>query len=466
MDIVKAEYKLFRTTAGIFKGSYKLDESWAITGLWREAHEKITLLLRNKVILTPYVLHETGIPYFNFPFKTAYVSYQEGIADKHATYYQQRFHATEVEEIKTLKNYLFGDDANFRSVNKHYTLLDQFNLRHLLHEEVVKLSNGETRKATILKALLSNPQVLILDNPYAGIDQQTVQDLNNLLNQLKRDGLNLILFSNSELPEWISHVLWINSPDEVEIFSSKDFADMFKRKNDVTTLIPDILIPPVVSLDAENIVELNKVCVSYGDRKVLQDIIWTIKPGEKWALKGKNGAGKSTLMSLIYADHPQSYANDIGLFGRTRGSGESIWDIKEKMAFYSPEMHFYFDKSLTCQEALFSGIYSHPFKKGIKNTELETFAKKLFLLFFPEAKLEIPLYHLMGSEQRLLLLLRAFAQNTPLVLLDEPFQGFDAELTEKCKQLTSICLRDKTLIFVSHNPDDLPAFINRTFKLV
>ncbi len=465
MDIIEAEYKLFRTVARVFSPEYKFEESWMITGMWREASEKIIQLLRNKVSLTPFFLRQAGIPSFGFPFKTAYVSYRESIADKHATYYQQRFHATEVDEIITLRKYLFGEDANFSAVHRNYNLLNTFNLRHLLNEEVIKLSNGETRKATILKALLSNPQVLILDNPFAGIDQNTVPELDKLLHHLVADGLNLILLGNSEVPALVAHVLWINSPEEVEVFSPREYKAKLRTAKADQNLLFNIELPAVTGISSEDIVKLNKVSVSYGEKHVLKNIDWCIKSGEKWILKGNNGAGKSTLLSLIYADHPQSYANDIELFGRKRGSGESIWDIKEKMSLYSPELCHYFDKSVTCREALFSGIYFHPFKKGIKNKELEDFAQKLFLLFFSKDQLDIPLNHLSGVHQRLVLFLRTLACNAPLILLDEPFQGFDAELTAKCKQLTEVCCRDKTLIFVSHNPDDLPGFISRIFRL-
>lgn len=464
MNLIQTDYKLFTTVTGIFNSRYKLAESWVITGLWREAHEKLILLLRNKAGLTPYILSQAGIPAFNFPYKTAFVSFQESIADKHATYYQQRFHATEVDEIITLKKYLFGEDANFGAVHRNYNLLDSFNLRHLLNEEVIKLSNGETRKATILKALLSDAQVLILDNPYAGVDQTTTAELDKLLNQLARTGLNMILICNTEIPDFASHVLWINSPEEVEVFSPQHYVSKIKKTKAIN-LNPDFEIPVVDPIIAENIVKLNKVSVSYGEKHVLQNIEWCLKSGEKWALRGDNGAGKSTLLSVIYADHPQSYANDIELFDRKRGSGESIWDIKEKMALYSPEQHYYFDKSLTCRETILSGIYFHPFKKGIKNLELENFARRLFLLFFSENEFDVPLHGLSGIHQRLVLLLRSLAQNAPLVMLDEPFQGFDAELTEKCKQLTETCCRHKTLIFVSHNKEDLPQFINRIFSL-
>ena len=91
--------------------------------------------------------------------------------------------------------------------------------------------------------------------------------------------------------------------------------------------------------DSEEVVKLNKVSIRYGDRTILKELDWTVRRGEKWALSGENGAGKSTLLSLVCADNPQSYACDISLFGRKRGTGESIWEIKKHIGYVSPEMH-------------------------------------------------------------------------------------------------------------------------------
>lgn len=465
MNISSTEIKLLKLFTDVFSPSYQLNKQLLITGKWKEAQEKLLSILRNKLVFTPVNLKELNVLEFNFPFKTAFVSYQEGIEDKHATYYQQRFYATEVDEIKTLKMFLFGEKSDYRTVHNHYKLLEQFNLRHLLESEVVKLSNGETRKASILKALLTKPQVLILDNPYAGVDQNTVPELNKLFENLSKNGLNIILFDTIEFPNWISHVLIIDSPEEIEIISRDKFLQTDRKTQSNQNSLIDIEVPPITQINCESVVKLTNISVSYGEKQVLQNINWEIKPQEKWILKGGNGAGKSTLLSLIYADHPQSYANDIELFGMKRGCGESIWDIKEKMALYSPEFYYYFDKTYTCREALFSGIYFHPFKKGIKHEQLENFAIKLFLMFFEEEKLNWPLVRLSGLHQRLILFLRALARNAPLVLLDEPFQGFDEELTEKCKLVTEKCCLDKTLIFISHKEGDIPEGVGKVFLL-
>lgn len=117
------------------------------------------------------------------------------------------------------------------------------------------------------------------------------------------------------------------------------------RSRDVVTALDD-LQQRIIDLpsdgnnyDSEEVVKLNKVSIRYGDRTILKELDWTVRRGEKWALSGENGAGKSTLLSLVCADNPQSYACDISLFGRKRGTGESIWEIKKHIGYVSPEMH-------------------------------------------------------------------------------------------------------------------------------
>src|SRR5688572_13384763 len=102
---------------------------------------------------------------------------------------------------------------------------------------------------------------------------------------------------------------------------------------------------------------MKKVSVQYGDKIILDEVNWKVMKGERWLLSGPNGAGKSTLLSLITADNPKAYANSIFLFGKKRGSGESIWDIKKKIGFISPELHLFFDQGTSCFDVIASGLF-------------------------------------------------------------------------------------------------------------
>ncbi|HEX3009092.1 MAG TPA: ATP-binding cassette domain-containing protein [Bacteroidales bacterium] len=465
MNIQQDDILLYTAVIKAFYDDFSLDKSWFITGTWEEGQESVLSLLNGKSFLSTSDLQLLKREHFSFSYRTAYVSYQDGVIDKHATYYQQRFHATEMDDIFTLQNYLF-QSTSFKATKENLELLDLFHLRQLLNEEVIKLSNGEGRKAALLKALLQNPQVLILDNPTEGIDQATLPEFDLLFKKLVSKGYCIIVRSNKTQlkPSWVHRVFLVNTPGEIHVMSVDEYAArsvVSKRE------YPDsaISVPPLKNNKDGVVAKLTDVSVKYGDKVVLDNICWEIEKGSRWQLKGVNGAGKSTLLSLIFADHPQSYANDIEVFGIKRGSGESIWDIKEKIGYYSPEMFYYADKSQTCREAIFSGIYRNPYRKSLKEPALEKLAEDLFRFLFDAVSWELKLYQLSPVKQRLVMLIRALASNAPLMLLDEPFQGFDGDLLLKAKIATNNVCGDKTLVFVSHDPDDMPFGLVKTFEL-
>ena len=181
---------------------------------------------------------------------------------------------------------------------------------------------------------------------------------------------------------------------------------------------------------------MNNVCIRYGERTILKDLNWTVKNGERWALKGQNGAGKSTLLSLVCADNPQSYACDIVLFDHKRGSGETIWDIKKHIGYVSPEMHRAYNRDMPAIRIVASGLkdsvglYVKPSEKDyeicrtwMKIFGIEDLAEKTFL-------------KLSSGEQRMILLARAFVKDPELLILDEPLHGLDCERGEKSSTLS------------------------------
>ncbi|MGH2647015.1 MAG: ABC transporter ATP-binding protein, partial [Ginsengibacter sp.] len=207
--------------------------------------------------------------------------------------------------------------------------------------------------------------------------------------------------------------------------------------------------------------------VTYNNRKILDHINWEVNKGECWSVSGHNGSGKSTLLSLITGDNPQAFANEIYLFDRKKGSGESIWDIKQKIGYVSPELHHYFESSCSCFEVVASGLFDTiglfkvlSEKQKLIVTEwmsllqIENFGKKLFK-------------QLSNGEQRLVLLARALVKNPPLLILDEPCQGLDIEVSAWFIALINdICVRmKKTLVYVSHYEEEIPPCVAYTLKL-
>lgn len=172
---------------------------------------------------------------------------------------------------------------------------------------------------------------------------------------------------------------------------------------------------------------MEHVSIKYGSRTILKELDWEVKNGEKWALFGPNGAGKSTLLSLIYADNPQSYANTLYLFDRKRGSGESIWDIKKRIGYVSPEMHLFYMENVPVLNIVGSGFFDSIglFRKCTEQQQQVALA--WMRVFGIEGLKERSFLTLSSGEQRLALLARAFVKDPDLIILDEPLHGLDGE---------------------------------------
>ena len=214
-------------------------------------------------------------------------------------------------------------------------------------------------------------------------------------------------------------------------------------------------------------VKMINVNIRYGDKQVLKNINWQVNRGERWVLSGANGAGKSTLLSLINADNPQAYANEIYLFDKRRGRGESIWDIKKRIGFVSPEMHLYFESGISVFDAVASGLFDTIglFRKlTIQQQNKVDDWLKLMQVSHLRNKL---LKHLPNSQQRLILIVRALIKNPSLLIFDEPAQGLDEDQLSFFNVLIEQLCTDtsKTIIYVSHYKEEIPSCINKRIEL-
>ncbi len=218
----------------------------------------------------------------------------------------------------------------------------------------------------------------------------------------------------------------------------------------------------------EEIVSLSDINISYGTRIVFKNFSCNIKSGEHWAVTGPNGAGKTTLLSLMLADNPIAYALPVRLFGRKRGSGESIWDIKRKIGYVSPEIFSTYKKHLSVIHILASGLHD---TIGIYRTpsNAETIICQQWLATFGVPHLAEKCYlELSHGEQRLVLLIRAFVKSPQLLILDEPFHGLDRHWCEKAKEITDRYMAAnprRTLIMVTHHTEELPACIDHHLRI-
>ena len=293
----------------------------------------------------------------NLPKEVLYVEswYQfknlEGVAN---FYYQQRYTSQQAKETLTVHAELvsYGKEKGLH-FDQVEPILEALGFATFASSQLIELSSGEHKKLQLVKALWLKPQLLIIDQPYTGLDAASRKNLNILLDQVAEEGAQLILICNDiELPICITSFAEIQNGQLVKVASLKSIINTEIHLKEIPTFLKE---SPVYS--SQNIVEMVDVNISYGEKQVLKNINWEVKAGEKWLLQGHNGSGKSTLLSLVNGDHPQSYANELYLFGNRRGSGESIWDIKQHIGLISPEFHWYFDASATVWQSIASGFY-------------------------------------------------------------------------------------------------------------
>lgn len=375
-------------------------------------------------------------------------------------YLQQRFNSADSEDSYTVREELGELDV--------VDYVTMFKLDGLLDKPLLQLSNGENKRLQIVKALGQRPDWLLLDNPYLGLDVAGRAVLSAGLSQLHAQGIRFILFlSGGDMPEFVNRVYSLRT----------DIAVNPRLKSGV---IKDSLIsrlqpgeennnPGLQPGDLEDspIVSLRNVTIRYGSKTILDQFSWTIHRGERWVLKGPNGAGKSTLLSLITADNPQSYAQDITLFGRKRGTGESIWDIKRNIGYVSPEMHLYFKETGTSFAVVASGLFDLLGVTRKVNVQ-QTGQVDACLAMFGLGYLRDRHFHTLSTgEQKMILIARAFVKNPPLLILDEPCQGLDQEQVQRVKDVIDqmASSSDMTLIFVSHYAEDVPSCVKFSMAL-
>ena len=404
-----------------------------------------------------------------------YISFRDTYGgDNDRTYFlQQRWNQMEIDEEtptvgqKLEEAYqLAGEDTPARrALQKH--LYELFHLEGLLDKYIILLSSGELRKYKLAASLFTNPRVLIMDNPFIGLDAQTRDQLKDLMTMLAQEqGLQIILVlaKTDEIPAFITHI--------VEVKEMKVMPKVAHRGQSLCNPVANAPYSqqgqsPCATAAPEEVIKFNKVTIRYGTRTILKDLDWTVRKGEHWSLSGQNGSGKSTLLSLVCADNPQSYACDISLFGHQRGSGESIWDIKKHIGYVSPEMHRSYKQNIPAIQIVASGL-KDTVGLYVKPNEAEQAQCRKWLNIFGIGHLADRNFREMSSgEQRLILVARAFVKEPSLLILDEPLHGLDDVNRRMVKNRVDEYCQDpeKTLIYVTHYQEELPRCIDHALYL-
>ncbi|AFK03272.1 ABC transporter related protein [Emticicia oligotrophica DSM 17448] len=457
------------------------NENWAIVG--GNGSGKSTLLeaVAGKIFPTKGRISKPN--YDEIAFVARDYSFNR-IVESATQYYQQRFNSMDAEIAPTVREILQNQVKPIGTVDEKsvdlpplpYTeeeLIKTANLlkiNHLLERKIVTLSNGETRRTLITLSLLRRPKVLILDNPFVGLDIESRGILHQVLNQVAAAGIMILMVTTpKEIPSCITNILQLQE-GKIKRTSTQpaDYQQVIHNSTiQINTDILSLIKQNPTRNDFDYALNLRNVTVTYKGVNVVDGVSWAVKRGEKWALMGPNGSGKSTILSLITADNPQGYQNDYDLFDRKRGSGESIWDIKHRIGYVSPELHLYFTRNTEVWKAVASGLFDSAglFKK-LSDEERNTTDNYLSLLNIKHLT-DRKIYQLSTGEQRQVFLARALVKNPPLLLLDEPCQGLDYEHIVYFRDLVNklVLELDKTLIYVTHYEEEIPACVDKRLSI-
>ncbi len=331
-------------------------------------------------------------------------------------------------------------------------------------KKICHLSNGELRKYQILKAFSSEPEILILDEPFDGLDLESRKELKEIIKKIGSSHISLFIVTHSidEIPDIdFRHIsIYDGKVHLTEIINLEYF--------DEETVELSGVLSDEKDKNTREIINISDAKVSYRNKNIFSNLDFKVNLGEKWVILGENGCGKSTLLSLINGDHLQAYSNNIEVFGRKRGTGESLWEIKKNIGFISSDFHFRYDKNIEAYKVLLSGyfdstgLYEKPSRQQIKKVDLMFDKFQLGHLYNRNFRF------LSYGQQRILLVLRALVKDPQLVIMDEPCHGLDHYNRNLVLNIArAICkIKNKSLIYVTHSLNELDFHYDFIFKFI
>ncbi len=322
-----------------------------------------------------------------------------------------------------------------------------FHLEHLKNRNVYELSSGERQLISILSAWAMDTDIFLLDEPTANLDFAATQQLKNILLELKKQGKTLLL-------------------SEHRLYYLADIADEYwimangKIKHKYTAEEAKALLPLQLhtlclrTLDLEQItvterppqpenmpqaLSVSDLRYEYGrkNRAILSDVNFSVCEHEIVGLVGANGCGKTTLGKLI-AGLYRSTGGEISLFGKAQKPKQ----LQKQVLFIMQEAEFQFFTNSVLHELQYGHKITAEFEQ-----KTETLLKSMDMW---ECRDRHP-FSLSGGQMQRLTLMMAYLSDKPIVILDEPTAGQDAESLKRCAKLIREMGKEKTVLIITHD---------------
>jgi molybdate transport system ATP-binding protein len=353
-------------------------------------------------------------------------------------------------------------NANFEQ------LCDRLGIRHILDQGIRFISTGESRKTLLARALFAKPAALILDNPFEGLDTKAQAEMHSLMAELVDSETPLVLLTKdaNDIPDAIDTVFNMAHGKILSECTAIEAKQQAKAVHHYAKPLP-IAEAPAHPSDVA-LLELRDINVNFRGKQVLSDVNWTLMPHQHCCISGPNGAGKSTLLGLLCGENDKAYGQQVFLFGRKRGSGESIWEVKSQFGLLNTNMQMSNLKRTKVIDVVASGLFD---SVGLYTDYSE--GQRQLLIAWLDALELLPLKEqrfdrLSFGEQRMILLARAMVKSPRILILDEPCIGLDNEQKSKLLgAVDQIAAHGQTrILFVSHRSEEVPECINQFMDLV
>jgi len=481
----------------------RTDEQWAILG--PNGSGKSTLVrslwggvpLRTGRIIYDFA-HRGSQPLSQPPKETiGYVSFEmhQSLMEHEALQEEIREYAGKKEEITSARDVICSGISAIRPLTgedsaKAETVAGLLGIQELLGRGITSLSTGEMRKTLIGRALMKSPNLLILDEPFDGLDENSRESLARTIDRLMSGPMRIILVAHrlEEIVPNITHVLFVKNgrlfrkgPKE-EMLTTENVSQLYgcalqvERTNGKFGLArgigrtenppPELLAGQVQTEIPDTLIEMRKTTIRYGAFTALDNLNWALKKGENWAVLGPNGSGKSTILKLILGDHLQGYANEIKIFGRPKGSGETLWEIKKRIGVVSSELQVQYRKKMSAQDVIASGFYDSIGLYRHPTPEQKATVDRWVEIMRLEDLAGEPYHHLSYGQRRMILLARAMVKSPLLLIVDEPCHGLDIPNRMRILDLLEIIGRTRTqILYVTNHREEILNCITHVLQL-
>ena len=479
------------------------DQHWAILGPNGSGKSTLVRALWGGVPLRSGRIHfgfgdpKTSSPLVPQRERIGYVSFEthQRLMEHEEMLEELREFAGKKDETTTARDVILSGISTNREVTpedekKLLEIADLLGLQSLLERGITLLSTGEIRKTLIARALMKSPKLLILDEPFDGLDEGSRASLAESINHLMTTPIRVILVTHraEEIAPNITHVLFVKKgrlfmqgPKE-ELLTSEWVSKLFDsdllvekedgkyrvsygvektKKIDLTFFYRDVL-----DGGPDVLIQMKDTTVKYGDFIALDRFNWTMKQGENWAILGPNGSGKSTILRLILGENLQGYANQVTLFGRQKGTGETLWEIKKRIGVVSSELQIQYRKKMSAYDVIASGFYDSIGLYQYPTKEQEVVVDGWIELLSIGDIARESFHRLSYGQKRMILLARAMVKPPLLLILDEPCHGLDLLNRRRILNIVEMIGETKTnILFVTNHKDEILNCITHVIRL-